>query len=182
VSASYTVRQSVTHRNRSDPALLSFLEVYISRLEAPIALQIWNTLFSFARSIMATSNPSTKVQLYPVLRCVTALCKTVSSTSALEDRRLRRELQEVYLKLLDGVMSNAGRSAEIVVWKRDSPRVDSEKLEEHTPDQGLRDIQAFIANHVVPNLRAFLADNDKIASAANSICSGLVGPAFRRQK
>jgi hypothetical protein len=157
---------------------MGFLEVYISRLEAPIALQIWNTLFAFARNIISTSNPSTKAQLYPVLRCVTTLCKIVSSTSALEDRRLRRDLQDVYLKLLDGVVSNAGRSAEIVVWKRETPRLDGEKLEEQ---DGLRDIQLFVAEKVVPSLRAFLADNDKIANAANSISAGLIVPAFRRQ-
>jgi hypothetical protein len=157
---------------------MGFLEVYISRLEAPIALQIWNTSFAFARTIISTSNPSTKAQLYPVLRCVTTLCKIVSSTSALEDRRLRRDLQDVYLKLLDGVVSNAGRSAEIVVWKRETPRVDGEKSEEQ---DGLRDIQSFVAEKVVPDLRAFLADNDKIANAANSISAGLIVPAFRRQ-
>jgi hypothetical protein len=157
---------------------MGFLEVYISRLEAPIALQIWNTLFAFARTIISTSNPLTKAQLYPVLRCVTTLCKIVSSTSALEDRRLRRDLQDVYLKLLDGVVSNAGRSAEIVVWKREIPRLDGERTEEQ---DGLRDIQLFVAEKVVPNLRAFLADNDKIANAANSISAGLIVPAFRRQ-
>jgi hypothetical protein len=161
---------------------MGFLEVYISRLEAPIALQIWNTLFAFSRSIISTSNPSTKAQLYPVLRCVTTLCKTVSSTSALEDRRLRRDLQDVYLKLLDGVVSNAGKSAEIIIWKRDSPRSDNEKMDENQHDQGLQDIQAFVADRVVPNLRAFLADNDKIANAANSISAGLIVPAFRRQR
>lgn len=158
---------------------MGFLEVYISRLEAPIALQVWNTLFAFARIIISASNPATKAQLYPVLRCVTTLAKTVSSTSALEDRRLRRDLQDVYLKLLDGVVSNAGRSVDIIVWKRDSQRLDGEKVEEH---DGLHDIQAFVAKQVVPNLRAFLADNDKIANAANTISAGLIVPAFRRQR
>ena len=160
---------------------MGFLEVYISRLEAPIALQIWNTLFAFARSIISTSNSSTKAQFYPVLRCVTALSKTVSSTSALEDRRLRRDLQDVYFKLLDGVVSSAGKT-EIVIWKRDSPKLENEKMEEGQQDEGLRDIQAFVAERVVPNLRAFLADNDKIANAANSISAGLIVPAFRRQR
>jgi len=84
----------------------------------------------------------------------------------------------VYLKLLDGVASNAGRSTEIVVWKRETPRLDGEKSEEQ---DGLRDIQLFVAEKVIPNLRAFLADNDKIANAANSISAGLIVPAFRRQ-
>ena len=170
----------LSSRFRSDPAFMGFLEVYISRLEAPIALQIWNTSFTFARGVISTSNPSTRAQLYPVLRCVTTLSKTVSSTSALEDRRLRRDLQDVYLKLLDGVVSTAGRSAEIIVWKRDGTQSDHEKTENGQHD-GLRDIQAFVADRVVPDLRAFLADNDKIANAANSISSGLIVPAFRRQ-
>jgi hypothetical protein len=169
---------STADSGRSDPALMGFLEVYVSRLEAPIALQVWNTLFTFARNIIATSNPSTKAQLYPVLRCVTTLCKTVSSTSALEDRRLRRDLQDVYLKLLDGVVSNAGRSAEVTVWQREASRLDQKVDGEQ---DGLRDIQDFVAQRVVPSLRAFLADNDKIANAANSISTGLVVPAFRRQ-
>jgi hypothetical protein len=159
---------------------MAFLEVYISRLEAPIALQIWNTLFAFARTIISTSNSSGKAHLYPVFRCVTTLCKTVSSTSALEDRRLRRDLQDVYSKLLDSVVQNASRSAETAGWKRDSPRLDEDKSADQQ-EKGLGDIQAFVADRVVPSLRAFLADNDKITNAANSISTGLIVPAFRRQ-
>lgn len=159
---------------------MGFLEVYVSRLEAPIAVQIWNTLFNFARDILSTSSSTGKAQLYPILRCVTIVCKTVSTTSALEDRRLRRDLQDVYLKLLDGVVTNATKSAESAMWKRDSPN--PEKISEKPNDDGLGALQDYIAGHVIPNLRSFLADNDKVASAAATISSGLVQPAFRRQR
>lgn len=169
---------------RSDPAILGFLEVYVSRLEAPIAVQIWNTLFAFAREVHSSSNQTSKLQLFPVLRCVTIVCKTVSTTSALEDRRLRRDLQDVYLKLLDGVVSNAAKAAESALWRRDSSVSDkaSDKDGGVFGDDGLSTLHEYIAGQVVPNLRSFLADNDKVGAAAANIASGLLQPAFRRQR
>jgi hypothetical protein len=163
---------------------MGFLEVYVSRLEAPIAVQIWNTLFNFARDVLSTSSSTGKAQLYPVLRCLTIVCKTVSTTSALEDRRLRRDLQDVYLRLLDGVVSNASKSAESALWKRDTsnPELSVEKTSDKAIDDGLSALHDYIASHVVPNLRSFLADSDKVAAAAAIISSGLIQPAFRRQK
>ena len=163
---------------------MGFLEVYVSRLEAPIAVQIWNTLFNFARDVLSASSSTGKAQLYPVLRCVTVVCKTVSTTSALEDRRLRRDLQDVYQKLLDGVVSNASKSAESALWRRDSPSPDRsvEKSGEKSNDDGLSALHDYIASQVIPNLRSFLSDNDKVGSAAATISSGLIQPAFRRQK
>lgn len=161
---------------------MRFLEVYVSRLEAPIAVQIWNTLFNFARDILSASSSTGKTQLYPVLRCVTIVCKTVSTTSALEDRRLRRDLQDVYLKLLDGVVSNASKSAESALWRRDTPSPDRPAEKPSDNNDGLGVLHDYIASQVIPNLRSFLADNDKVASAATTISSGLVQPAFRRQR
>jgi hypothetical protein len=48
---------------------MEFLEAYISRLEAPIAVQIWGTMFNFAREMLnAATTPSAKAQLYSLLR------------------------------------------------------------------------------------------------------------------
>lgn len=165
---------------------MGFLEVYVSRLEAPIAVQIWNTLFNFARDVLSTSSSTGKAQLYPVLRCITVVCKTVSTTSALEDRRLRRDLQDVYLKLLDGVVSNATKSAESALWTRDGPtngdNPEKEKAGDPSIDAGLGLLHDYIASQVIPSLRSFLADNDKVSAAAAIISSGLLQPAFRRQR
>lgn len=149
-------------------------------------MQIWSTLFAFARDILASSSPSSKAQLYPVLRCVTIVCKTVSTTSALEDRRLRRDLQDVYLKLLDGVVTNIIKSAESALWDRDVTAGDLSAIEEKSNDarqeEGLRAVHEYVARTVVPSLRSFLADNDKVAAAASTISAGLLQPAFRRQR
>lgn len=54
---------------RGDPALMGFLEVYVTRLEAPIAVQIWSTMFAFARDVLASAGvPSARAQLFPVLK------------------------------------------------------------------------------------------------------------------
>ena len=104
---------------RPMPAPLAFLEAYISRLEAPIALQIWNTTINFAKEMMtSTAGPSSKIQLYPVLKCVIALAKIVATTSALEDRRLRRDLQDVVGKTLEGVIATVLRQGDTVLWSR----------------------------------------------------------------
>lgn len=162
---------------------MGFLEVYILRLEAPIAVQIWNTLFAFARDVQSSSNAASKAQIFPVFRCVNIICKIVSTTSALEDRRLRRDLQDVYLKLLDSVVSNAAKAGESTLWRRDRGiEGDSEKKVSVFGDDGLSTLHEYIADHVIPNLRPFLADNDKVGAAAAVIASGLLQPAFRRQR
>jgi hypothetical protein len=47
------------------------------------------------------------------------LCKIVITTSALEDRRLRRELQDTYPKVLDAVVGNLSRIGEASAVSRD---------------------------------------------------------------
>ena len=66
-------------------------------------------MFNFAREAMqSNAAASPRAALYPVLRCLTRLSRTVATTNAFEDRRLRRDLQEVYGKLLDAVVTRRG--------------------------------------------------------------------------
>ena len=59
---------------------------------------------------------------HTVFSCLTVLSQIVTTTSALEDRRLRRELQEVYPKVLDVVTTNASRIGEIMEMSRGEKR------------------------------------------------------------
>ena len=43
-------------------------------------------------------------------------------------------------------------------------------------------IQTFLANEILPNLRSFLYDPDRVASACASISSSVISPAFRQNK
>ncbi|KAL1409508.1 hypothetical protein Q8F55_003491 [Vanrija albida] len=171
----------------SSPALLAFLEAYISRLEGPIAIQVWNTLFSYSREVLSqSSSPSAKAQLFPVLRCLTILGQIVSTTSALEDKRLRRDLQDTYVKVLDAVVSNSSRVGDSISWRRGRRRSrsrvsrDAEKGSEESG--GVDSIYQFIANPVLPNLRTLLVDNDRVSSVCSTVSSNIIVPAFKQNK
>lgn len=92
-------------------------------------MQVWNAQYSYARDILGQSNsPSARMLFFPVLRCLTMLGKIVSTTSALEDRRLRRDLQETYVKVLDAVVSNAPRLGDSALWVRGQASLSDEKV------------------------------------------------------
>lgn len=169
-----------------NPIYAGFLEAYIRRLEAPIAVQIWSTTFALSKDVSApATTPAAKAHLYPLLRCLTALAKTVATTSALEDKRLRRDLLDTYARVLDNVMVNLPRITEGNIWDRNL-RLDAAEIAHSkvgpTDDEHSRQVNTFIAGEIIPNLRSFLVDNDKIAVACSSIATGVLGPAFRQQK
>ncbi|WVQ94532.1 hypothetical protein IAU59_001611 [Kwoniella sp. CBS 9459] len=169
---------------RSDPAYLAFLEAYVRRLEAPIALQVWSTVFSFSRDVVAAvSSSAARIQLLPVLQCLTAVALIVSKTSALEDRRLRRDLQDTYTKTLDLVIINAPKIAEAGIWTR-TPLLghDDTPPEKADLDQNLQKIYDFLTVSVIPNLRTLLIDTDRVNSACSAMMTNIAIPAFRRQK
>lgn len=86
-----------------------FLEAYITRQEGPVAVQIWPSLLHFAKEFINTPAPH-KYRLFATLRCFTALTEKISQTSALEDRRMRRDLVENFVKLVDATVQMSGRS------------------------------------------------------------------------
>ena len=129
LSDSIAISQKQADQPQIPQALLAFLEAYISRLEAPIALQVWGTMFNFARETMQSNTaPSSRPLLYPVLRCLTRLSRTVATTSAFEDRRLRRDLQEVYGKLLETVVISASRLGDTPAWRRINHKSEAEAV------------------------------------------------------
>lgn len=170
----------------SNPVLPAFLEAYVSQLEGPIAVQVWNTLYAYARDVLSQSGSgAARVQLFPVLRILTVLGQIVSTTSALEDRRLRRDLQETYVKILDAVLSGVAKGGEATSWERDGQlSADTASIQEKQSHNSTSSpsIYTFVGANVVRNLRTFLADNDRVLSACSAISQSLVVPKFRRQR
>ena len=77
---------------RSDTTLFLFLELYLAQLEGPLALQIWGRFLQLARDILGNVKES-RAQAFPLLRCVSVLADKLTQTTAMEDRRLRKDLQ-----------------------------------------------------------------------------------------
>lgn len=148
----------------------------------------------------------------------------VTQTTAMEDRRVRKDLQENYGKLLDLCVAHVGRSSDQGSWIRratvkdgstngkDSPlprtgmpitsshhalayslspdskvfeekqdmssslSIDSAKAES---TELLMQLTSFVAVSVLPNLRRFLLENDKVIAACSNIVYYVVNPAMR---
>lgn len=159
---------------------LAFVEAYIRRLEAPIAVQVWQPMFAYGKDLLqVSSTPAGRTQLFPAFRCLTALVQIVASTSALEDRRLRRDVQETYIKLLDLVASSA-RSVDGAAHRNASipntPVIGGEGDSTDSAD----DIPLFVSGEVVPHLRTLLGDTDRVVAACTSVFAHLVTPPARQ--
>ncbi|KAF8915027.1 Dopey, N-terminal-domain-containing protein [Mucidula mucida] len=197
VSGLERTRKQAVNPELSDNALFKFLELYMARLEGPIALQVWNRFLQLTKDIIG-SGRDFKPQNYPTLRCLT------------EDRRIRKDLQETYGKLLDSCITFVGRSFDQGSWirrtakdalgtnGRDSPiprAINEAKIDEKlnasvsslpvespriaSSSELIYQINEFVATSSVPHLRRFLIDNDKISTACSNIVYYIVGPAMK---
>ncbi|KAJ7103154.1 Dopey, N-terminal-domain-containing protein, partial [Mycena belliarum] len=116
----------------TDPVLFKFLEQYLLRLEGPLALQVWGRFLQLVKDILPSTREF-KPQTYPALRCLTVLAEKITQTTAIEDRRIRKELQvrpsgislcmqETFGKLLDSCVVFVGRAYDQGSWIRRSTK------------------------------------------------------------
>ncbi|TFY63318.1 hypothetical protein EVJ58_g3324 [Rhodofomes roseus] len=93
-------RKPAVATSLTDLMLYDFLEQYLRRLEGPLVVQVWPRFVQLSKDLLASLREF-KMQAFPAFRCCTVLADKLSQTTALEDRRLRKELQDSYTKLLD---------------------------------------------------------------------------------
>jgi len=192
-------RRSAMNPYISDSILFTFLEEYFSKLEGPIAVQVWARTLSLAKDI-TTNMHGYRQQVFPVLRCLTVLAERLAQSTALDDKRMRRDFLDVYVKLLDSCVLIAGRSFEQGNWMRRGAlsadglgRAQSELSLNEKPDTGsplesarsvtgsdlVSQIEQFLAKRILPNLRRFLNDPDRIAGVCSNIGYYITTPALK---
>ncbi|KAF9245665.1 Dopey, N-terminal-domain-containing protein [Melanogaster broomeanus] len=215
ICESITIRSSTgsersrkyVNNNLSDNTLFKFLEQYLSRLEGPLALQVWGRFMQLAKDI-ASNLREFRVQVYLTLRCLCVLGDKVMQTAAMDEKRIKKDLQETFGKLLEACVTFLGRSSEPSSWIRrttkeslingrssPAPRgVSDLKMDEkaNSSSVSLQDnakptwgselpsqIASFIATIAVPGLRKFLMDNDRVASACGNVVYYVVNPGLK---
>ncbi|GAA5913260.1 Dop1p [Sporobolomyces salmoneus] len=181
----------------------AFLETYLEQLEGSLAVQVWTPFLAFVREVL--SNTSTNRSLvFPSLRSFTVLSEKVSQTSALEDRRMRRDLQETFIRLVDASVQLAGRAVESGVWLKrtvgdvpsngETDSIVSEKTKAESasiatetekktfpPVAGniAREVTVFLSQRVIGDFRRFHVDPDKTVAACSNMVYYIVSPAFK---
>ncbi|KAL5535972.1 hypothetical protein ACEPAF_4066 [Sanghuangporus sanghuang] len=199
-------RKQVLNPELTDFLLLTFLEEYLSKLESPLALQVWARYLSLAKDVAANVKEY-RIQAFPVLRCTTVLALKMTQTIAFEDRKIRKDIQDTYGKLLDACVLLSGKSLDQGIWPRrtkeslingagvplsrtqsetnlhekyNTPPGSSGEVSQKSPVVDLTDrINQYLAYDVLPNLRRFLVESDKITAACNNIVYYVLNPALR---
>ncbi|KZS93323.1 hypothetical protein SISNIDRAFT_441139 [Sistotremastrum niveocremeum HHB9708] len=173
-------------------ALFLFLEEYLKQLEAPLAVQVWNRCTPLAKEIIANSQ-NYRYHVLSMLRCVVILGNKMAQTPSLDDKKLRKDFQDTFTKLLDANAILFGKISEQSLWLRrgskDVAGIDgsaTDEKAESTEGAVLPDtddpspaFNNFVALDVIPSLRTFLQDSDKITAACSNLIYYIVNPAVK---
>ncbi|MCJ1416556.1 hypothetical protein MMC32_002894 [Xylographa parallela] len=182
-SALDPVRKSTLTSNLVDTSLAVFLVAYTKSLDDDAMDEIWNDCITFLKDVLA--NPMPHRQTLPKLLEFTAvLGEKVDNTNFGEQRKMRRELGDLFVRLLTATLTirPVGFSLE------SAPATNQDKLNtdavstrasldnrNSTGSESLVNVLAIIA----PNLSKVLVDADRIASTCLTISTQVIGPTFR---
>ncbi|POS85535.1 hypothetical protein EPUL_001212 [Erysiphe pulchra] len=165
-------RVSTLTSSLSDVDLTVFLIEYCKTLEDDAMDEIWEDCMRFLKDLLA--NPFPHRQILPrLLEFTSILGEKVDNTNFGEQWKMRRELGDLFIRLLIAVFTTRpiGFLENLV------------KAEEQVNTQALRllrseDVVTILAE-IAPKLPKILVEPDRVLSAANIICSSVIGPTFR---
>lgn len=165
-------RVSTLSSSLSDVDLTVFLIEYCKTLEDDAMDEIWEDCMRFLKDLLA--NPFPHRQILPrLLEFASILGEKVDNTNFGEQWKMRRELGDLFIRLLIAVFTTRpiGFLENII------------KAEEQVNTQALRpqrsDDVVIILAEIAPKLPKILVEPDRILSAANTICSSVIGPTFK---
>ncbi|KAA8570395.1 hypothetical protein EYC84_002685 [Monilinia fructicola] len=166
-------RKSTMTSSLSDTDLVTFLVEYARSLEDDAMDEIWVDCMTFLRDLLA--NPFPHRQTLPsLLEFAAILGVKVDNTNFGEQRRMRRELGDLFLRLLTAMFTTRpmGFSESVEKLTETDQRPSSSR-----PPARSDDVVGILAS-IAPNLPKILVENDRILSAANTISSSVIGPTF----
>ncbi|KAI0361079.1 hypothetical protein OH77DRAFT_1391372 [Trametes cingulata] len=177
-------KKAIAFHDLLDMTLFDFLEQYMKRLEGPLALQVWSRFLQLVKDLLATLRDF-RPQAFAALKCFTVLADKVSQTTALDDRRLRKDLQETYGKLLD-ICVMSGRSVESGSWIRRSQREALMTNGRESPTPTLRAVEAKVDEKNASSTSLPLPDGAKstysgdVAQKVNAYIASDALPSLRK--
>ncbi|TEA16559.1 Protein dopey [Colletotrichum sidae] len=176
-------RKSTLTTSLQDIDLVTFLVEYARTLEDDAMDEIWLDCMAFLRDLL--TNPFPHRQTLPsLLEFAAILGEKVDNTNFGEQRKMRRELGDLFLRLLTAIFTtkpltfaDTAPSYERSEKSRDGPRRTTTISLASVLDRA-EDVVAILAS-IVPNLPKILVETDRVLSAAGTISASVIGPAFR---
>ncbi|KHJ31526.1 putative cellular morphogenesis regulator [Erysiphe necator] len=165
-------RKSTLTSSLSDVDLTVFLIEYCKTLEDDAMDEIWDDCMRFLKDLL--SNPFPHRQVLPrLLEFASILGEKVDNTNFGEQWKMRRELGDLFIRLLIAVFTT--RPIGFLESLVKSEEQDSSQVSRLLRSE---DVVAILAG-IAPKLPKILVEPDRIISAANTICSNVIGPTFK---
>ncbi|CAG8547676.1 3387_t:CDS:10 [Dentiscutata erythropus] len=203
------VRKPGSKANKlTDVMVLRFIEAYCDSLEGLEPLvKVWPQCISYVKDHFAQA--TTYKYLFPnILRFMHGLADKLCTTDYFDDKKVRKDMQDVYQRVLDYCILISGRSFDQGLWIRRStplPEGEDENGEENdeneaeksrttvpmqeekkAPHKSKEEIlidqtNQYLANIVIPNIRRLLADHDKIVAILTNLMYYVIAPSLKNR-
>ncbi|KUI61390.1 Protein dopey [Cytospora mali] len=174
-------RKSFLTVELQDTDIVIFLVDYARSLEDDAMDEIWQDCITFLKDLL--TNPFPHRQTLPsLLEFAAILGEKVDNTNFGEQRKMRRELGDLFLRLLTALFTTRSvtfsENSNGLSEKPKGLEVSERIVTTKTPQERADDIVVILTN-IVPNLPKILVENDRVLSAATSISTSVIGPALR---
>ncbi|KAI0404234.1 putative regulator of reproduction dopa [Xylaria palmicola] len=166
-------RKSTMTVSLQDTDLVIFLVDYARSLEDDAMDEIWQDCMVFLKDILG--NPFPHRQTLPsLLEFAAILGEKVDNTNFGEQRKMRRELGDLFLRLLTALFTTRPTSFSDTL---SDSHLDID-ISARTPSERADDVVG-ILSRIVPNLPKILVESDRVLTAAQAISTNLIGPSIR---
>ncbi|KAI8948888.1 putative regulator of reproduction dopa [Xylaria longipes] len=166
-------RKSTMTVSLQDTDLVIFLVDYARSLEDDAMDEIWQDCIVFLKDLLG--NPFPHRQTLPsLLEFAAILGEKVDNTNFGEQRKMRRELGDLFLRLLTALFTTRPTSFTDTL-SNSHPDAD---IRSRTPSERADDVVG-ILSRIVPNLPKILVESDRVLTAAQAISTNLIGPSIR---
>ncbi|RYP76103.1 hypothetical protein DL771_001927 [Monosporascus sp. 5C6A] len=174
-------RKSTLTVSLQDTDLVIFLVDYARSLEDDAMDEIWQDCMTFLKDLLG--NPFPHRQTLPsLLEFAAILGEKVDNTNFGEQRKMRRELGDLFLRLLTALFTTRPVSftdlsshSQADTSRNDGPHPLSST---RSPSERAEDVVGILSS-IVPNLPKILVEPDRVLTAATAISANVIGPAIR---
>ncbi|KAI1098488.1 putative regulator of reproduction dopa [Jackrogersella minutella] len=176
-SALESSRKSTLTVDLQDTDLVIFLVDYTRSLEDDTMDEIWQDCMIFLKDLLG--NPFPHRQTLPsLLEFAAILGEKVDNTNFGEQRKMRRDLGDLFLRLLTAIFTTRPTSFADGLSTSQSDKLKAGESRLISPADRADDIVG-ILSHMVPNLPKILVESDRVLTAAGAISTNVIGPSIR---
>ncbi|KAI4865765.1 putative regulator of reproduction dopa [Hypoxylon rubiginosum] len=170
-------RKSTLTIELQDTDLVIFLVDYARSLEDDAMDEIWLDCMIFLKDLLG--NPFPHRQTLPsLLEFAAILGEKVDNTNFGEQRKMRRELGDLFLRLLTAIFTTRPVSFTDGASTSQSEKSKAGENRLISPTDRADDVVGTLSS-IVPNLPKILVEQDRVLTAAGAISTNVIGPSIR---